>query len=200
MAYANWVTPSKVSGSGDDTVSWTGQPHTGRVSRSTTAKFSASGCENRVLTINQAGKAEFVTIDSTASVNKTGGTVTISGTSNSKKLTFSLANNNIGLSLPDSYTANGASAASGSDITGDPGATAQYAFSITFTGIDENENISALSSQLTVTASGGQTATCTIQQAAGDPYLTIEPSTIELTAEGTAVSVSVSSNTSWTIS
>lgn len=200
MAYSSWVTPNKVSGSGNDTVSWTGQAHTGRNSRSTTAKFSASGVEDKVLTINQAGKTEFVTIDSTASVSKSGGTVTINGTSNSSKLTFSLANNNIGLTLPSSYTAGGVSSTSGTAITGDPGATQQYSFSITFSNIDENTTINDITSQLTVTANGGQTATCTITQAAGDAYLTISPTTIELTAAGTAVSVTVSSNTSWTVS
>lgn len=200
MAYSSWVTPNKTSGSGNDTVSWTGAVHTGRNSRTTTATFSASGVTNKVLTINQAGKTEFVSIDATASVTKTGGTVTINGTSNSSKLTFTLANNNIGLTLPTNYSAGGVSSKSGTAITGDPGASQQFSFSITFTGIDENTTISDLTSQLTVTANGGQTATCTITQAAGDAYLEIEPTTIELTAAGTAVSVSVSSNTSWTVS
>ncbi len=200
MAYSSWVTPSKTSGSGNDTVSWTGAVHTGRNSRTTTATFSASGVANKVLTINQAGKTEFVTIDSTAAITKNGGTVTINGTSNSSKLTFSLNNNNVGLELPTSYTAGGVSAKSGTAITGDPGASQQFNFSITFSNIDENTTIDDLTSQLTVTANGGQTATCTITQAAGDAYLDIEPTTIELTAAGTAVSVTVSSNTSWSVS
>lgn len=201
MAYASWVTPSVVSGSGDATVNWTGSVHTGRNSRSTTATFSASGVESKTLTINQAGKAEFVTIDSTASVAKTGGSVTISGTSNSSKLTFSLTGTNgIGLVLPASYTANSVTTNNGTAITGDPGATQQYSFSITFTGIGENTSIAALTSQLTVAPNSGTAATCDITQAAGDAYLTISPTTINLTAAGTAVSVSVSSNTSWTVS
>lgn len=201
MAYASWVTPNKQSGSGDDTVSWTGAVHTGRSSRTTTATFSASGVESKVLTIIQAGKAEFVTIDSTASVAKGGGTVTITGTSNSSKLTFSLTgSNNIGLTLPSSYLANSVNTNNGVAITGDPGAAQEYSFSITFTGIGENTSISALTSQLTVTPNSGTAAVCAITQAAGDAYLTIDPTTINLTAAGTAVSVSVSSNTSWTIS
>lgn len=201
MAYASWVTPNKVSGNGDDTVAWTGSAHTGRSSRTTTATFSASGVESKTLTIIQAGKAEFVTIDSTASVAKGGGTVTISGTSNSSKLTFSLTGTNgIGLVLPSSYTANSVTTNNGTAITGDPGATQEYNFSITFTGIGENTTISALTSQLTVTPNSGTAATCDITQAAGDAYLTISPTTINLTAAGTAVSVSVSSNTSWTVS
>ena len=200
MAYASWVEPNKTSGNGNDTVSWTGQNHTGRNARQTTATFSASGVESKVLTIIQAGKTEFVTIDSTAAVNKTGGTLTITGTSNSSKLTFTLTGTNgIGLVLPASYTANSVSTNNGTAISGDPGAVQQFAFSITFTGIEENTTISALTSQLTVTANGSQTATCDITQAAGDAYLTISPTTINLTATGTAVNVSVESNTSWTI-
>lgn len=201
MAYASWVTPDKVSGNGNDTVAWTGQNHTGRSARQTTATFSASGVESKVLTIIQAGKTEFVTIDPTAAVNKSGGTLTITGISNSSKLTFSLTGTNgIGLVLPSTYKANSVNTNNGSAITGDPGAAQQYAFEITFTGIAENTSVSALTSQLTVTANGSQTATCDITQAAGDAYLTISPTTINLTAAGTAVNVTVESNTSWTIS
>lgn len=201
MAYASWVEPNKTSGNGNDTVSWTGANHTGRTARQTTATFSASGVESKTLTIIQAGATEFVTIDSTAAVAKAGGSVTIAGTSNSSKLTFSLTGTNgIGLVLPTTYTANSVTTNNGEAITGDPGAVQQYAFSITFTGIDENTSVSALTSQLTVTANGSQTATCDITQAAGDAYLTISPTTINLTATGTAVNVSVESNTSWTIS
>ena len=201
MAYASWVNPNKVSGSGNDTVSWTGSEHTGRDSRTTTATFAASGVESKTLTIIQAGKTEFVDISDTATVDKTGGTLTISGTSNSSKLTFSLTGQNgIGLVLPASYLANSVQTNNGAAIAGDPGAAQEYTFSITFTGIDENTTISSLVSQLTVTDNAGHTDTCTITQAAGDAYLTISPTTINLTAEGTAVSVTVSSNTSWTIS
>ena len=201
MAYASWVTPSKTSGSGNDSVSWTGTAHTGRSSRTTTATFSASGVESKTLTIIQSGATEFVNIDSTATVSKSGGSVTISGTSNSSKLTFSITGtDNIGLTLPSTYTANSASTSNGAAITGDPGASAQYAFSITFTNIAENTSISSLTSQITVTTNNATTATCDITQAAGDAYLSISPTTITIPAAGTAQSVSVSSNPSWSIS
>ena len=201
MAYASWVTPNKTSGSGNDTVSWTGSERTGRTARQTTATFSASGVESKTLTIIQAGKAEFVTIDSTASVAKAGGSVTISGTTNSSKLTFSLTGTNgIGLVLPTTYLANSVSTNNGAAVTGDPGAEAEFPFTITFTNIGENTTISSKTSQVTVTPNSGTAAVCNITQAAGDAYLTISPETINLTAAGTAVSVSVSSNTSWTVS
>ena len=205
MAYASWVTPNKTQGNGDDTVSWQGTAHTGRSSRTTTATFSASGVESKVLTIVQAGKAEFVSFsDTTATIDKAGGTLTITGISNSSKLLFALTGTNgIGLTLPASYTANSVTTTNGAAIAGDPGAAQQDTFSITFTNIPENTSISALTSQLTVTPNSGSGAavTCTITQAAGDAYLDISPTTINLTATGFSGSiVQVSSNTNWTVS
>ena len=205
MAYASWANPNKTSGNGNDTVSWSASAHTGREARQTTATFAASGVESKTLTIIQSGKTEFVSFDdTTAAVDKAGGTLTITGTSNSSKLTFALTGTNgIGLTLPSSYTANSVSTNNGSAITGDPGAAQQYAFSITFSNIDENTTISSKTSQLTVTPNSGSSAAqvCTITQAAGDAYLTISPTTITIPAAGTpAQSVTVSSNTNWTIS
>ncbi len=205
MAYASWANPNKNSGNGNDTVSWSATAHTGREARQTTATFAASGVESKTLTIIQSGKTEFVSFDSaTAAVDKTGGTLTITGTSNSSKLTFALTGTNgIGLTLPSSYTANSVNTNNGTAITGDPGASQQYTFSITFSNIAENTTISSLTSQLTVTPNSGSSAaqTCTITQAAGDAYLTISPTTITIPAAGTpAQSVSVNSNTNWTIS
>lgn len=205
MAYASWASPSKTSGNGNDTVSWSASEHTGRSSRTTTATFSASGVESKTLTIVQSGKTEFVSFsDSTATVSKDGGTLTITGTSNSSKLTFAITGTNgIGLTLPSSYTANSVSTTNGSAITGDPGATQQYTFSITFSNIGANATTSSKTSQLTVTPNSGSSdaVTCAITQAAGDAYLTISPTTITIPAAGTpAQSVSVSSNTNWSIS
>lgn len=202
MAYASWVEPNKTGGSGNDTVSWVGSAHTGRNSRSTTATFSASGVTPKVLNIVQAGLAEFVQMDDTSAVSKTGGTITISGVSNSPKLTFALTGSNgIGLVLPTTYKANSVNTNNGAAITGDPGATQQYPFSITFQNISANTTLNTKVSQLTVTDDAGNTDTCIITQAAGDPYLNISPATINLTAAGVADnSVSVSSNTSWTVS
>ena len=202
MAYASWVTPNKQSGSGNDTVSWVGAAHTGRNARQTTATFAASGVEPKVLTIKQAGKAEFVSMDDTGAVPKTGGTLTIGGTSNSSKLTFALTGTDqIGLTLPANYTANSESTANGAAISGDPGATQEFAFAITFANIPANTGTSAKTAQLTVTDDAGHTDTCTITQAAGDATLSISPTTINLTAAGVADnSVTVTSNTNWTIS
>ena len=201
MAYSSWLSPSKLSGSGNDTVNVSATSNnTGRSSRSTNVTFSAANCEDVVRTVVQAGKPETTTISSTASVVKAGGTVTISGTSNSSKLTFSLGTGDLSLTLPSTYTAAGNSTNNGTAITGDPGATQEYAFSIVFT-VGENTSISSLSKQIIVTDNGGHTATCTLTQAAGDAYLTVTPNSVEIPWDASeSKSFTVSSNTNWNIS
>ena len=206
MAYAQWLTPSKTSGSGNDTVNVTaGADNTGRNSRQTTMTFKAANCPDVERTVIQAGKPEFVTIESAKSVDKAGvATLTISGVTNSSKLTFALASGgSLPLTLPSSYNANSVSTDNGAAISGDPGATQEFPFSIAFTSIGANPTIAARSVQLIVTDNAGNTATCTITQAAGDATLSVSPTSVQLdwnaaTAE-TSASFTVTSNTNWTI-
>ena len=201
MAYSSWLTPSKMSGNGNDTVNVSANANnTGRNSRSTTVTFSAANCEDVTRTVVQAGKAETTTIQSTAAATKSGGTVTITGTSNSSKLTFSLGTGDLSITLPASYTAGGVTTTNGAAISGDPGATQEYTFSIQFT-VAENTTISSPTKQIIVTDNGGHTATCTLTQAAGDAYLTVTPSSVEIPWDASeSKSFSVSSNTNWTVS
>lgn len=205
MSYAAWLVPSTTTGSGNSTVNVTaGADNTGRNARSTNMTFKAANCEDVVRQVTQAGKPEFVNIASAASIEKTGGTITISGVSNSKKLTFSLASGGtLALTLPTTYTANSISTNNGAEISGDPGKTQQYAFSIQFANVAANPTIVAKSCQLIVTDEGGHTATCTITQAAGDATLSVSPASVTLDwdayTEGTSASFTVESNTNWTI-
>lgn len=206
MAYSSWLIPSKTSGSGNDTVNVTaGADNTGRSSRQTVMTFKAANCPDVERTVVQAGKPEFVTLQASAAVDKTGAvTLTITGTSNSSKLTFSLASGGtLDLTLPSSYTANSISTNNGAAISGDPGATQEFPFSIAFSNIAANPAISAKSVQLIVTDNAGNTATCTITQAAADPTLSVSPASVQLdwnaaTAE-TSASFTVTSNTNWTV-
>ena len=206
MAKAAWLTVSPMSGSGNQTIQNTGTEHTGRVQRTTTVTGIASGVSpNRTYTVIQQPKSEFVSFDeSEVSVAKTGGNLTITGKSNSEKLTFTLVDpnedeNDLVLELPENYTAGGSSTANGAEITGDPGATAEYEFSIQFTGIAANTTINELTAAVKVEANGGQTAQVTVKQTAGDPTFEFGQNSITLTAAGTAVSNTVVSNTSWTL-
>ena len=205
MAYASWLSPSKTSGSGNDTVSVTAASNnTGRNARSTTVTFSAANCSDVTRTVNQSGKPEFVTIESAKSVAKGGvQTLTITGTSNSSKLTFTLGNGDLTLTLPTKYTANSVETNNNTAITGDPGAAQEFAFSISFSNIAANPTISAKSKQLIVTDNAGNSSTCTITQAAGDATLSVSPASVTLdwdaATAGTSASFTVTSNTNWTV-
>ena len=206
MAYASWLVPSKTSGSGNDTVNVTaGSDNTGRNARSTNMTFKAANCPDVVRQVTQAGKPEFVTIQATASVSKDGvSTLTITGTSNSSKLTFSLASGgSLPLTMPTSYTANSISTNNGEAISGDPGATQEFPFSIAFSNIAANPDIADKTVQLIVTDNAGNTATCTITQAAGDATLEVSPASVQLDwdayTQSTSASFAVTSNTNWTI-
>ena len=206
MAYAQWLVPSKTSGSGNDTVNVTaGADNTGRSPRQTTMTFKASGVSDVSRTVIQAGKPEFVNIQSASAVSKDGvATLTIEGTTNSQALTFSLTSGgSLPLTLPETYLANSVSTNNGADITGDPGANTEFPFSIQFSNVGANPTISTRSVQLVVTDHAGHTATCTITQAEGDPVLEVSPSSIQIewnaATEGTSASFTVTSNTNWTI-
>ena len=201
MGYASWLTPSKLSGSGNDTVNVSANANnTGRNARTTNITFSAVGVEEVVRTVSQTGKPEFGTFNnSSASSDKAGGTLTLSGTSNSSALTFSKGTDNIGLTIPSSYTAAGITTDNGADITGDPGATQEYAWSIQFT-IPANTGVDPLTCQIVVTDDAGHTSICTITLAAGDATLSVTPASVEIPWDGsTSASFTVTSNTNWTI-
>ena len=127
----------------------------------------------------------------------------MTGTSNSSKLTFSKGTDNIGLTIPSSYTANGVSTDNGAAITGDPGASQEYSYSIQFS-VSENTTISAKTCQIIVTDDGGNDHTCTITLAAGAAYLTIGTVSGDLPwdayTDSDTVTITVESNTNWSIS
>jgi hypothetical protein len=199
MAKANWVKVNPASGSGNATVNVSSTAeHTGRVARESVLTFKAANVANVERTVIQAGKPEYVDVDDAAAADKMGKTVTISGVSNSKKLTFTLGTGDLGITLPSSYTANSISTSNGANISGDPGASQEYPFSISIS-VPANTTTAVKTRQIIVTDEGGHTDVCTLTSAAGDAYLTVQLGNIELDYKGTAVSVSVESNTSWTV-
>jgi hypothetical protein len=109
-----------------------------------------------------------------------------------------LGTGNLNITLPSTYTANSLNTTNGANISGDPGALAEYNFSISIT-VPANDDISAKTRQIIVTDEGGHQDVCTLTSAAGDAYVTIAEGDIELDYLGTPVSVEVKSNTTWTV-
>ena len=199
MAKASWVKTTPSAGSGNATVNVSSNaPHTGRVVRTTILTWKAANVPDVARTVNQAGKPEYVDIADAASAEKTGKVVTIAGVSNSKKLTFSLGTGDLAISLPNTYVANSMNTSNGANISGDPGAQQEYAFSISIT-VPANTTTSAKTRQIIVTDEAGHQDVCLLTSVAGDAFITIAAGVIELDYLGTAVAVKVESNTNWTV-
>lgn len=211
MAKAAWLTVNPASGNGNVTVQNTGTVHTGREQRETTVTGVAVGVSpNKTYKVIQKGKPEFVSFTNGAetTVGKAGGTLTITGKTNSSKLNFELVDlktravvaGGLELTLPSKYTAGGVETTNNVAITGDPGAQQEFEFSITFTGIAANTTIDELTAAMKVTTAGGQSTQIQIKQSAGDPVFSFGQETITLEASGAAVSQTIVSNTSWELS
>lgn len=200
MAKANWVKTTPAQGSGNATVNVSSTAeHTGRKVRTTTLTWKAANVADVVRNVSQAGKPEYVDIADAASADKAGKVVTISGVSNSARLTFSLGLGDLtDISLPSTYTANSISTNNGEAISGDPGALAEYNFSIAIT-VPANDDVATKTRQVIVEDEAGNRDVCTLTSAAGDAYVTVQDGTIELDYLGTPVPWTVESNTTWTI-
>lgn len=147
--------------------------------------------------------AEFISFDdgAEAAVPKEGGSVVLDGMSNADTITFSKA---AGAIITEdiaaiSYQANGAVATSGTAIPSDPGATKKFAFVLTLDAA-ENTTISERTQQITATTKGTKTATITLKQAAGDPYLNIDKTSVNVPQDGSGVTIAVTTNTTFTVS
>lgn len=212
MAKAVWLTVKPLSGNGNATVQNIGTVHTGREQRETTVTGVAVGVSpNKTYKVIQEGKSEFVSFTNGAetTVGKAGGTLTITGKTNSSKLNFELVDDpktravvkgGLKLTLPPKYTAGGVETTNNVAITGDPGAQQEFEFSITFTGIAANTTIDELTAAMKVTTAGGQSTQIQIKQAAGDPVFSFGRDTITLEASGVVASQTIVSNTSWELS
>lgn len=167
--------------------------------RSTILTITAANVDAKTVAVTQQGKPAYVDAQDNAAAEKGGQNVTISGKSNAAKLTFSLGSGTLEVTLPANYTAGGVQTNNGAAITGDPGASAEYDFSIVI-AVPENTSIGELTRQIIVSDGEGHTDTCLLTQTAGDAMLVVSKNAIELSYTGEAVSFDITSNTSWVIS
>ena len=148
MAKPSWITVvSGSTGSGSGTRSLKASSHTGRSSRSGSIKGVTSGGASDSVVLSQDGASEFIMVDNTSySVTALGGTVKITGTSNSPSLkvsqltdssllsNFALKVNGTAFSVWDGNSSH--------QISGDPGASSSYTFEISF-DVAENQTESS---------------------------------------------------------
>lgn len=200
----NGIVVNPSSGSGDTTLQVKAEVANrgNRVIQSAEFEVVGTGvAEKKTFVANHLPAEEFIQFDNTSpAVDKGGGTLTLTGKSNTSKITFSKGTGNI---ITASLTAiqfqvNGSKATSGTSISGDPGAKAKYSFSLTLTAL-ANETLKARTQQIIATASGGQKATTTLNQTAGDPFIEVAPNVVNVPQDGSAVQVTVDTNTTFTV-
>ena len=195
------VDPSTGSGNTQLSVSATAD-RGNRVTQSATFKVATPGDgPSDQFTANHVAAAEFITPTSMSpAVPKDGGNVTITGTANSPVITFAKGSGEIieGEIATISYTANGSAATSGTEITGDPGATAKYTWSVSIP-TTENPTVETRSQTITLSGDSMEPVTITLQQAVGDAELSLNPDTVNIPQAGTAQTIQVTTNTTFTV-
>ena len=200
----NGVVVNPSTGSGDTTLQVKAETANrgNRVVQLATFEVEGAGVAvKKQFVANHLPADEFIEFDNkNPAVDKGGGTITLTGKSNSQKITFEKGTGAIiGANISAiKFTVNGAEATSGTNISGDPGAKAKYNFSLTLTAA-ENETIEARTQQIIAIANGGQKATVTLNQTAGDPFIEVAPTKIDVPQDGSAVQVTVDTNTTFTV-
>lgn len=202
-SYLSWV-PKTGTGNKQITIN-SNTPYKGRSNRTTEIPGKIVGKSNSVtVTVVEIAAAEYITPDGLSiNVAKGGETIHVTGKSNSKILTFTWKTN-FGLPAVTSYKVNGSvTATSGTAISGDPGAKAEYTYDVTII-VPKNETIIARSATLEIKGEGASVVkTITITQALGDSYLYLNSQgttkvTITIPAGGGAQTLNVLSNDEWT--
>lgn len=200
----NGIVVSPSTGSGDTTIQVKAETANrgNRVAQIATFQVEGAGVvEKKQFVAKHVPANEFIEFDNTGpAVDKDGGIITLTGKSNSQKITFSKGTGDIiGANIAAiKFTVNGAEAISGTAITGDPGAKAKYNFSLTLNA-SVNETIQARTQQIIATANGGQKATATLNQTAGDPFIGVTPTAVDVPQNGSTVQVTVDTNTTFTV-
>ena len=198
----SWLTVSPMSGSGNDTLQNTANVHTGRLVRTGTVTVTAVGVSlPKTYSVTQEAKAEFINIDNGASMaaEKVGGIVTVTGKSNSAALTFAWVGDDKQATIAAKYTAGGKQTINSEIIEGDPGSSAEYIWSIELT-LPANTTVEQIDRTLKVSNGSSISQQIVIEQTAGDATLSLSEESITIPADGSAVSITVTSNTSWTVS
>lgn len=200
----NGIVVNPSSGSGDTTLQVKAETadRGNRVAQTATFEVEGTGvAEKKQFVANHLPAAEFIRFDNVSpAVDKGGGTISLTGKSNSQKITFSRGTGDIidADMAAIKFIAHGASATSGVAIAGDPGAKAKYFFSLVLTAA-ANETIEARTQQIIAIANGGQKATATLHQTAGDPFIEVAPTSVDVPQDGSAVQVTVDTNTTFTV-
>ena len=178
MAKPLWISVSKSNGTGNDSVDVTAQAYTGREQRSGVITANATGGGSDTSTVEQAGKPEFIqllTEELTVTADKSGQVLSFTGKSNCADLKVVQSVNEdlaqiegVSYALEVNGEADGNWNNATTSVDGDPGASAEYDFTLKITipanktesskgglFVIRNANSSVNSGQITVTQDAG---------------------------------------------
>lgn len=200
MAKDSWLTVNPMAGEGNATLTNSGTIHKGRLERQTVVTAVVKGIEAaKSYQVKQEPTAEYITLDKTSfDVGEGASTITVSGKSNSPKITFSLGTgNDIPIVLPANYTTNGLLTVNGTSIPDDPGAVDEFVFSMEIpipkntvgkrTGkVSVTGSTSSVTGTVTITQA---TSTWTVTYSKGDYINTINKTSEKINWGGTATAV-----------
>lgn len=214
MAKAAWCTVAPMTGKENGTINITLPAHTGRLARNTIATVTnKSGTKpSQAITANQAGAAVFLNMDaSKPDVPKTGGTVTINGTSNSEFLHWDTKMFFNDTQLGDALEKGLAGFSSGIKVNSNPlsngssnglglGDNIQYAFVATLVipaaplPVDVELRFSVYDKDRDITK------VCKMTWKAGASTLSVDKTSLNFTAAGGTQAVKITSNDDWSVS
>lgn len=209
MAKPSWILFDPTSGSGNGSSQIIATQHTGRVQKTGTITASTTGGASDTSTVIIEGKPEFITVDTTIkTIGNIGGTVEITGSSNSKNLkiaentplagvTYELEVNTV---KDDSWDGD-----TDIKVDGDPGAANQFTFKVT---VKIPANLTTSARSLIFKIQNGETeevvesAQVTISQLAGvktyaTPVITLIRYATDIPAEGGEVTPTVVYSQTW---
>lgn len=192
-AKPSWITLSAVEGTSNSQVDVTAPVYKGRNGRSGLITVTVEDLTEDV-TLQQEGSTIWdVTTQSLAFI-KTGDAKKFTGNSNLASITYAVDSDASSWLTAGKLVVDTKQYNSGAAIEGDPGADDIYAFEITFTAA-ANPTVNTRSGNITV---NGQKYTVT--QAAGDATLSVSPTSLTFAAAGETKPITITTNTSWTIS
>ena len=164
----DWIiVDPKEGGPGTTPVKISAVPNTGRNARNTLLQFTSKTDPNIKIEVpvTQEGLDEFVSFSGIKEIilssNKT--ELLISGFTNSSKLTFTTANSDLRIELPESYIAGGEPTKNGTELKYDAGQHDTFCFRF-FIHIPENNSSKCLQNKIIATANNGCTSELIITQ------------------------------------
>lgn len=207
MAKSAWCTVAPMTGKENAPINITLPAHTGRLARNTSVTVTnKNGTKpSKAITANQTGVGNVLTLDATKpDVPKTGGTITINGTSTSSKLSWRFGVVSGDLMMPfnswiKDIKVNNVAIANGVAITGDPGAATKYNFVATAV-LPESPFAVDAPLTLEITDEAGTKKTCVFTFKAGMSTISVDKTSLNFTAAGGTQTVNITSNDEWEIS